>query len=212
MNAIIISHFKNDIKWVENVLNPNIFIYSKINNNPKFIFYPFTQGQEVNVYLKFIIDHYFNLPDKCLFLHDHQKSWHQDFNTDFICNSLNWNLDSYFSINKRTGYEIISWISPPHARQFQLLKTNWDFLFEGLLEFPREIGYYMGGQFVVNKNNILKYPLKIYEKWLNWINNAKDPMTPEGNVPGQLFEWTWNYIFTNTTHEKKYQNSEFLII
>ncbi|KAK3070021.1 hypothetical protein LTR53_011168 [Teratosphaeriaceae sp. CCFEE 6253] len=38
---------------------------------------PFNQGREAMAYLTYIIDHYDDLPDYMVFVHGHERSWHQ---------------------------------------------------------------------------------------------------------------------------------------
>lgn len=51
-----------------------------------------------DLYNKFIIDHYDNLPYKTAFVHGHSRSWHQHIALDDLLNNLDWTLGSYFSL------------------------------------------------------------------------------------------------------------------
>jgi hypothetical protein len=204
MNAVVITHYKENIDWVKNI-NPDVSIYVYSKSDTRFIYYPVIQGNDTNGYLKFIIDNYNKLPDKILFLHGHRNNWHQDYDADFICNHVNWELDDYFSVNKRETYQEISMISPPHARPYNLIKNYWNEIFGNEMILPDKFTMYGSSQFVVSKSLILHHSRDFYSKCLVWVNFAKDPINPAGNNPAHIFEWTWHYILTGKNIETQYK-------
>lgn len=204
MNAVVISHYSEDLQWVKQIdQSIKVFVYSKTNKD--FNYYPINKGNEVNLYLKYIIDNYNNLPDKILFLHGHSNSYHQDHDSVFICNKVNWNCNNYFSVNRRDYYQEVSPFF--NARQYGWVKDNWNQIFSNYLQLPEKIFHYACSQFVVDKSHILQYEKKFYENLLNWIN-----LTPLDNaISGRIFEYTWHYIFTKNNIENKYNDVKIFI-
>lgn len=207
MNAVVIAHYKDNLEWINNI-DPLIKLYIYSTSNTKYNYYAINKGHEANLYLKFIVDNYNNLPNKILFMHDHLSSWHQDYNSDFICNNINWDLDNYFSVNKRDTYQEISTTSPVHGRPYALLKLYWNSIFGESLKMTSKFCSYGCAQFVVSKQCILRYSREFYQNCLLWLNFAPDPLNIQGNNPAHLFEWTWNYIFTGKEEETKYNYNQ----
>jgi len=200
-NTVVIAHYNENLDWVKNI-NPdlNICIYSKTDE--KYNYYPINKGNEAQIYLKYIVDYYNKLPNKILFLHGHDNSYHQDFDSIFICNNINWDLDEYFSVNRRDYYQEVSKIFNP--REYGWLVNNWNYLFNDIIKLPDKLLHYACSQFAVSKNLILNYPKDFYLNLLTWINLTN----LDNSISGRLFEYTWNYIFTKNISEKKYENNQ----
>lgn len=204
MNKIVlISHYNSDLTWLKEINVPYV-IYSKTNKNENFI--DFNKGQEVPMFLKFIIDWYDKLPDKVLFFHDHLTSPHQDFESTFIINNVNWNLDSYFSVNKREWYQTIEKNSATEPMGITWVNDNW-YIFEKFLEKQEKYCFYSGAQFVVSKELILAYSKLYYEYLLNWIKETK----LSNYITSRIFEYTWHYLFTKNPIEKEYKNKDIFL-
>jgi hypothetical protein len=201
---VLISHYSSDLEWSKKINQPFV-IYSKSIKNNNFI--NFNKGQEVPMYLKFIIDWYDKLPEKILFYHDHLNSPHQDFNSIQIINNINWDLDSYFSVNKREWYQTIDKNSKIEPEGINWIKNNW-YIFEKINLPPIDkVSFYSGAQFVISKVLILQYEKSFYEYLYEWIQ--KTELT--NYITSRLFEYTWHYIFTKKTIEKKYENEDIFI-
>ena len=204
MNKIVlISHYSSDLAWLKE-LNVPYVIYSKTNKNENFI--DFNKGQEIPMFLKFIIDWYDKLPDKVLFFHDHLISPHQDFESTFIINNVNWNLDNYFSVNKREWYQTIDKNSTVEPTGIDWVNDNW-YIFEKFLKKQEKYCFYSGAQFVVNKELILAYSKSYYEYLFNWIKETN----LSNYITSRIFEYTWHYLFTKNPIEKKYKNEDIFI-
>ena len=202
MNKIIIAHYNEDLNWAIELKNIfDIEIYSKTDG--RFNIIEGNKGQEVPMYLKYIIDNYTNLPEKTLFLHGHQMSLHQDYSSDFIIKNVNWNLDKFFSVNRREWYQEVSEnyaISPDAFKIW--LKNNWH-IFQDKLEFPTNgLFFYSGAQFVVDKSLILQYELDFWGNLYKWIQTVDI----DSAITSRIFEYTWHYIFSKKTIETKYDN------
>lgn len=196
--SLLIAHYNEDLGWLGNT-NLRKVIYSKTDQRYNLI--PNNKGQEIPCFLKYIIDFYHNLPDKTLFLHGHRMSGHQDFNTDRIIRVLNWELDSFFSINKREWYQEISETVFLDEGAYDVwLKQNW-YIFENYIPFPVCLKFYSGAQFVVSRENITQYPLAFYRKLYDWVQTTE----LSNFITSRIFEYTWHYIFTKNPIEKEYE-------
>lgn len=202
--AIMTAHYHEDISWLNCTDLPK-FVYSKTNKNYRLV--EKNKGQEVPCFLSYIIDHYENLPIKTLFLHGHRISSHMDFNIDFIIPILNWDCDSFFSINRRSWYQEISQKVYLDRDAYDVwLKHNWH-LFGDYLPFPEKLLFYSGAQFVVHKDLITQYPLKFWINLYDFVQN-----TDLSNfITSRIFEYTWHYIFTQNPIEKEYIYNDILL-
>lgn len=214
MNNIIISHFNENLEWFYTLKgNFNKIIYSKTIKDDSKFHIPVNKSQEVPMYLKYIIDYYDNLPEKTLFLHAHLNSPHQDYDSKFISENVNWDCDDFFSVNKRDWYQEVS-------KNFQLSKGSYDvwlkkywYLFQDFLPFPEDgLFFYSGAQFVVGKDLILQYPKYFYEKLYNWSITEEINLPPHTSdqISSRIFEYTWHYIFTKNPKENKKDYKDFL--
>jgi len=204
-NKIVIAHYNEDLSWTQNLkFDGEIVIYSKtIQSNPH-RYIPINKGQEVPMYLKYIIDYYDNLPDKTLFLHGHSTSPHQDFDSRYIIENLNWDCDNFFSVNKREWYQEVSKNCQLSKGSFDIwLKTYW-YKFLEILPFPDNgLFFYSGAQFVVNKELITQHPKSYYEDLYNWVLTEEIKMErgTSDEIMSRIFEYTWHYIFTKNSVE-----------
>ena len=74
---IVVSRYNKDTDFIYDLkkYGVNILIYDKKNRlNPYNV--PINRGNEASVYIKYIVDHYDNLPDYAFFIHDENYSWH----------------------------------------------------------------------------------------------------------------------------------------
>lgn len=198
---IIVAHYNENLSWInETKFEGEKVIYSKTINDDLNKFIPINKGQEVPMYLKYIIDYYNDLPDKTLFLHGHFNSPHQDVNSKIICENVNWDFSDFFSVNRRDWYQEVSKNYQLSKNSFdEWLFNNWE-IFDGYLDFPKNgLFFYSGAQFVVNKSLITQYPLSFYENLYKWILNTDISSV----ITSRIFEYTWHYIFTKNPIENK---------
>jgi hypothetical protein len=76
---VIVSVYNEDISWTERLrqLGYNILIYTKGDPNSR-TSVPVNKGNEASAFLKYIIDHYDQLPEHSIFLHGEENSTHHD--------------------------------------------------------------------------------------------------------------------------------------
>lgn len=204
--TIIVAHYSEDLNWLKGLsFDGDIQIYSKTIKEDESKFIPINKGQEVPMYLKYIIDNYENLSDKTLFLHGHLTSPHQDFDTRHIVENLNWDCDDFFSVNKRDWYQEVSKTNQISKDSFDVwLKTYW-FKFSDIIPFPNDgLFFYSGAQFVVSKELIKQHPKSYYENLYNWVLTEEIKMErgTSDQIMSRIFEYVWHYIFTKNPVEK----------
>src|SRR2546430_3170769 len=67
-----------DVTWLEEHL-PDLQAAIYVADDPTAPLHPpKNKGHEVMIYLTYIIEHYDELPDVCIFMHAHRYSWHND--------------------------------------------------------------------------------------------------------------------------------------
>lgn len=202
--AVIVAHYNENLDWLKNINQNRIIVYSKTNSTYNLV--EKNKGQEIPCFLKYIIDFYNNLPERTLFLHGHRISGHMDFNSDEIVNKLHWELDNFFSINKRSWYQEISETKEQDQGAYSVwLKENW-VIFQDKIPFPKVLKFYSGAQFVVHKKLILQYDKQFWINLYEWIQT-----TDLSNfITSRIFEYTWHYIFTKNPIEKEFTYEQFL--
>lgn len=210
---ILIAHYNENLDWVNNLnFDGEIVVYSKTIQTIPERYISINKGQEVPMYLKYIVDFYDNLPEKTLFLHGHSNSPHQDFESKYICENLNWEIDNFFSVNKRDWYQEVSKNFETWKVHGEWLRNNWS-MFQAEIDFPEDgLLFYSGAQFVVSKSLILRYPKSFYENLYNWVltKTVNHPPQTSDEIVSRIFEYTWHYIFTNHRIENKYGYEQIL--
>lgn len=202
--AIMSAHYNEDLSWLECTGLPK-FIYSKTNSKYRLV--EKNKGQEIPCFLSYIIDHYDNLPEKTLFMHGHRISGHMDYNADEIIPKLNWDLDDFFSINKRSWYQEISREVFLDQGAYDIwLGHNW-YIFQNYLPFPDKVKFYSGAQFVVHEKYIRQYPKQFWITLYEWVQGTY----LSNFITSRIFEYTWHYIFTKVPIEKEYTYSNIFI-
>ena len=195
--AVVVAHYDENLNWCLNLDSSfNIIIYSKTNRNYHFIDH--NKGKDVPMYLKYIIDNYHNLPDKILFLHGHQMSYHQDFPSDYIIKNVDWNSSEYFSVNSRNSYQEVSSKFSKSENSFTWLRDNWS-IFGGELPFPEDgLFFYPSSQFVVSKELITQYKKEFWINLYKWIETSE----LDSFISSRIIEYTWHYILTKNPKDQ----------
>lgn len=74
--CIVSCHYNEDLSWLINQQKYAYKVYSKTNINYRYV--PANYGTETEAYLHFIVDNYESLPETMVFVHGHERSFHQD--------------------------------------------------------------------------------------------------------------------------------------
>lgn len=207
---VIISKYNDNVNWVNKLKDPYTIINKENTANV---------GNEAWSYIRFIIDNYNNLPDRMLFVHGHENSYHQDYPTWYIANNLNWN-NEFMNINtRRFDEQYISIINDfednerNYRKSYELwIETPWKQVF-GKFPIPHTLTFLGHAQFLVSQNYVLRHPIEFYKQIINWLETTtidKDLYTgkieyftkSDAYVSSRILEYTWHYIFTGDPEEQ----------
>jgi hypothetical protein len=184
---------------------PHVCDVDNPSSNPEFPI-PKNKGHEAMVYLSFIIDHYDNLPERTVFVHGHEKSWHQHDDIIPLLKGLK------FDALEKEGYVSLrcDWYPscPAEIKPIQKNALVWgpgvhrQDAEEGIIEvwpkfFPNEpipetIASQCCAQFVVTKPTIRKRKKDEYMRMRQWLLDT--PLIDD--ISGRVLEKLWAYIMT----------------
>ncbi|OXV11579.1 hypothetical protein Egran_00660 [Elaphomyces granulatus] len=192
-----------DTYWINRNLDWDFAVY--IADDPTAPLHPpKNKGNEVMVYLTYIIDYYEKLPDIVAFMHFHQDSWH---NEEVL------NSDSVQMLNRlsperviREGYMNMRCIWAPgcpdwmHPRQAKVdeykqeetvIIQSWSELFPDD-PIPDVLAQPCCSQFAVSREQILATPLSRYFLYRDWLLRTE----LSDYISGRVWEYLWQVIFT----------------
>jgi hypothetical protein len=220
-SSIIISCYKKDLNWSRkliglsnkiyvydhtDILNENRFMLNNINYHYERI--P-NKGCEGGSYLKYIIDNYYNLPEKIILIHDEEYSWHHnDSIVTQIINNINSN-NAYLNLNHHTWGSMN--LNNGYIDQFRP-GDNYYNLYVKLLEKYfgdiRDYGDFLNGnhgcaQFIIKRECITRNNIQLYIDLYNYCMSDNVREGHENGGYGYFLEYTWNIIFGHTTNLNK---------
>jgi len=202
MINIVVSRYKKNTEWTQKLqkYNTNIMIYDKENPENKYNI-PKNIGNEASVYLKYIVDNYFDLTDYTFFIHDDEYSWHHTGSIEERFIEAVQSREKFYNINhyyfepystaihqKQPFHEWYNKFVEPYI-PFEKLPNKDDFL----------IGFKGCAQFLVHKDLILHLPFKFYSDIYNWILNNEGV-----HNSGFYLEWTWHLFWIISPQYKIY--------
>jgi hypothetical protein len=193
----VVSRYKKNVDWVYNLKDITKFcIYDKENPESEYNI-PVNKGNEASVYLKYIIDHYDNLPEFTFFIHDDEYAWHHSgsivdqFNEAVSSNKLYYNINDKCvlgSIIPNEWYHsILIWYNIYIEKYIpinSLPNKDWTQHHRG------------SAQFLVHKSLITKLPLEFYKDLYQWIITTAMP----SSISGRFLEWTWHIFWDIYPH------------
>ena len=203
--ALVVGHTTaDDVSWLERqVLNASLALYS-VNGEVKPLQVPRNKGHEVMVYLTYIIDHYYDLPEIVIFMHAHRFAWHNSelLDTDAVQMLMHLRDEHIVQagfVNLRCEWKTgcPAWLSPrasgePLEKQEQaLIAQCWHELFP-LDDKPSSIGQPCCGQFAISRARIHLIPLPRFVFYRDWL--LRTPLTDY--FSGRIWEFVWQYVFT----------------
>jgi len=200
MINIVVSRYKKEVDWVNRLKGINeILIYEKEMPECKYNI-PLNKGNEASVYLKYIVDHYDNLPDFTFFAHDDEYAWHHSgsivdkFDEAIASNQKYYNINDKCilgSIKENVWYnDILEWYEKYIEKYIPIKSLPYE---------DWTIDYRGSAQFLVNKSLIRCLPKIFYEDLYNWIIETDMPSFKSG----RFLEWTWHIfwvIYPNMMH------------
>lgn len=184
--VLVTSHFREDLTWLKKSKYPVVLIdHEGAAPSP---FKPHAiipnKGQEGAVYMKYIIDNYYDLPDYIVFLHGHEHAWHQykDRHILDMIHTVKLSGGDYISLNEfftDTGDLLPN------------ITKHWHIIEPWVGKQPAGHGQSRGSaQFIISRDRILRHPREAYVHWFQTISTSDDDF----NI-GVMFERTWHYIF-----------------
>lgn len=166
MDDLVIAKYKEELDWTKDIRGWNIKIYDKSKDIPNI-------GREAETYIRYILENYKNLPNLICFCQgnpfDHEPDFLKILNKKEPC------FFGKITNDNEVGY--------PNHPGLEIGKT-YEKIFGESLDIFR---FYAGAQFIVNKEQILKHPLKFYK-------NINKILLEEEQAPWCL-ERIWSYIF-----------------
>lgn len=163
------------------------------------------KGNEANVYLTYIIEHYHRLPSTIVFVHSHEKGFPSAWHTDAPDHS---NVHSIQALNidfvQRTGYANLRCIANPgcdvpfrpmgpvsaDVEQEVAFADTWQYLFQSR-HVPQVVGATCCSQFAVSRDQIRMRPLEFYVRAHGWLMMTE----LSDSVSGRVFEYMWHIVF-----------------
>ncbi|MCJ1305876.1 hypothetical protein MMC08_008693 [Hypocenomyce scalaris] len=209
----------DDVSWLyDNITEwtKNIYV---VNDPSAKLTVPINKGRESMVYLTFIIENYFNLPDVIVFMHSLRYQWHND---DPIYDGIPLLQNLRVPHIKARGYVNLRcvWVIGCPGEMHPLssnTKGTEVYYAEAFKELfpntavPEAVGVSCCAQFAVTSSKILERPKADYVRYRKWLVNT--PL--EDYDSGRIMEYSWHMIFdecsdtlgangssTNTTVDK----------
>ncbi|KAI1077759.1 hypothetical protein F5B20DRAFT_572000 [Whalleya microplaca] len=208
---VVASTKKEDTSWLHKYVphwRKNIYVVDK-PHAPLTV--PQNKGNEAMVYLTYIIDRYYTLPDNVLFLHASRFQWHND---DPDYDSLAGLRNLRVPYLQEAGYVNLRCVwaigCPAEIHPFEdeanaqdenpitkhIYKKSFEELFPGV-PVPEVVAVSCCSQFGVTRDTIQKRPRDDYLHYRQWLLDT--PL--DNSLNGRVFEFTWHIIFgKNASH------------
>ena len=198
--TVVVAKYKEDVSWSK-CFEGNLKIYNKgpdgdITN----------VGREGETFLRYIIEHYDNLPEVVVFLQgDPFGHMPPDVNKNTICDKIkskrfdnpNWKIEPCFGI----------WLQEQIFQNIGLLCYEYYKYFFGK-EYDGTINYIAGCQYYIRRNAILQNPKELYEKLQRMLVKGSEKYENNHNqahagpnsfddtlISGWTLERLWYYFF-----------------
>lgn len=159
---------------------------------------PINKGREPVVYLRYIVDHYFNLPSLIAFVHGHRSSWHQKDPSDIVValRALQWNKYTYMPLTTMMTQAVYQSIDGD--QQATVNFHLWQAVLQRELGSPPKDGIkaHCCATFVVKREAILAHPKVFYSNIIDYLLASSYP----DQLTGRTLEYTWHVIFGQPAH------------
>jgi hypothetical protein len=193
-----------DVSWIETELSSYEQAVYDVNSRNAKLHVPKNKGNEVMVYLTYIIDHYDVLNDISVFVHSDRWAWH---NNDLLDNDLAMMLNNLIPQRVvREGYVNLkcqfypgcpAWIDTSATtldekkREELLIPQVWKNLFPND-PLPKSLAQPCCSQFALSRSRIQAVPKEEYVRLRSWLLST----TIEDHLVGRIFEYIWQYLWT----------------
>lgn len=214
---LIVAHYNEDLSWLGCVDGSkfNTVIVSKTHAQSQ-IYQPENKGFEASAYLEYIARNYDTLPEFCVFVHGHQRSWHHLGDLSDLVNSLplcaatgyrNFNhrqlnepQDGFFNLFLDQGQ-----VASGHEA-FLLWQVLAPTLFAhvGGLQLPDNATFRHRAcaQFVVHRDLIRRYSKIQWEGLLEDFLISCRKTSESSKTCACCYEWSWSLLMTGWCDEQ----------
>jgi hypothetical protein len=192
---IVISHFNEDLDWLDIFIGERIphIVYTRSTDRLALHGLSTNKGREAVVYLRYIVDHYANLPSLIAFIHAHRTSWHQKDPPDIVIalRALQWNKYAYMPLTSAMTQAMFT--ANATDEQTRVNSQLWRDVLQGELGQPpiQATRSPCCATFVVRRNAILAHSKAFYLNIHNYILAS----THSDQLTGRTLEYTWHMIF-----------------
>lgn len=205
-NFLCVSNFNNDVKWVKDYDNPYV-VYdrsdSEINLDGLNVIKSPNVGYNIYDIMTFIIDNYDDLPDYTTFIkgnvfprHVGKDYFESLMNNNFFTPIFDYKLHNpsmpVCMFSSEGNYSEINnnwYMNSGHpVKYFNSYNNFLNFIFESPLH-PNYITFAPGGNYVVPKNNILKYNIEFYKNLRKFVEY--DPLPIEAHIIERSLYTIW---------------------
>lgn len=212
--AIVVASLADDTVWLlQNVADACIIPYAHVDKPTRANAWESVpnRGREASVYLRFIVDHYDNLPDATVFLHGHfSPSWHST-NIAEILRHLDWS-QPYANLNFNPEYSVWTTLEDEEGTGLRKLYLDvaaaWPEIFAEVTGQPAapwpSLSTHCCAQFLLSRESILRHPREWYVRALDWLHAGDARYKGDVANAAIVFEMAWEWIFrpgmANYTH------------
>ncbi|KAF2640228.1 hypothetical protein P280DRAFT_490571 [Massarina eburnea CBS 473.64] len=199
---------KEDLGWFEKEIPEAQLVVYEVDNPKAKHKIPKNKGREAMVYLSYMIDNYDELPDTTIFMHAHQRAWH---------NNLLLGQDAAPMIRRlnhervaRMGYMNVrchhepgcpDWIHMDRPggdfdffrkpEEIHWRRHIWEEIHPGA-PIPFSLSGVCCAQFALSRDRIQQVPIERLRHYRQWLIKTK----MDDQYSGRVFEYIWHYIFT----------------
>lgn len=197
-HLIVASYTAQNVSWVSKIPSDwaiKRYLMDDPSPPPPGLSVPLNRGREAMAYLTYIIDHYDKLPDYMIFVHGHERSWHQIMPLWMKVRALNLTaLDQEGYISLRCGDQMgcekrpyIDTQHPNWSGEDQMCNF-WKTITGG--RCPRYVSYKCCAQHAVTRHAVRK------RSRAQWERIREPIMKPVGDnwLEGMYYEKFWHML------------------
>lgn len=198
--ALIVASLQSEnTSWVAEQL-PEVEPYIYVVDDPTAnLTVPRNWGNELMVYLTFIIDHYDQLPDIMIFVHAHEYTHLHNapifnYSTPALVRALNPHRvvrEGYMNLNCgdwREGY-CTAQTRPVEEHPTKFHRRAWEELFPEY-PLPQVLAQSCCSQFATSRERVQQVPLAKWTHYREWLLSVP----PENHNPGWVWEYLWQFV------------------
>jgi len=216
-NFLVVSNYYNDLSWIPRYTSDNYLVYDQSDAaiyppalNKKNVIKSAHLGHNIRDYCTFVIDHYDALPQRTLFVtgnvfprHISRERFDQIFNNDFFTpledpkkHKDNWPISFSASdggfCEKNNSWYLFTGAHP--TKYFHDYNHFLEFCFQDPI-IPRYIRFAPAANYVVPRENILKYPKVFYENLRTFVSHCETAIPGESHILERAFHTIWSGNF-----------------